>query len=594
MFAKRLFILFVFLLSGGKIASSYANENIDAFIERVKTVTYDCPNTDDFQQLEAYLASDSLSSAQRLALSVERSHFLICEGQVSEAQSLLFDVTAWPDIDKSSYFFASAIYQIGFTYDLREQPERCGYYEQAQALAEDKFSDVYLSATMGLITNCEADSDAGERLGKMFIVLEKYSATKDYQALAHIHNSIGLVYGGLQQHVLAAEQYLKAHEMGLKVYTGSNQLTILISAITSLFASGQYDRAYETIQEFERINQNVGTPLTNFFYAYALAGYYYRIEDIEKLKLNLPELKRTAEQTSNPVFHTLSNWLQTVPCVYEKDIQCLEDYLAQAEAEDSASMRFIGQNLEYQKFRVDIAIAMGDLQRAENTFADYAKNFRASAQKSQSSASILSVANLYSKVYELESEVEKAERLRRNTLVLSIILFLVLGSLTAYIIRKKHLARMAIDPATQLLNSEIAISRIEQTAAPDSGKTNALALLDLSNLRELTIAAGSAKSDTVLREISDTLRNVTRESDILGRFGPEQFILCLPNIEESSATSFFERVQNELDGTSVGNPNDESINVRTSMSIFIATEKFSDLSSVIDEMVLSFSVKAKR
>ena len=121
-----------------------------------------------------------------------------------------------------------------------------------------------------------------------------------------------------------------------------------------------------------------------------------------------------------------------------------------------------------------------------------------------------------------------------------------------------------------------------------------MALLDLSNLRELTIASGSAKSDTVLREISDTLRNVTRESDILGRFGPEQFILCLPNIEESSATSFFERVQNELDGTSVGNPNDESINVRTSMSIFIATEKFSDLSSVIDEMVLSFSVKSKR
>ena len=88
MIAKRLFILFFLLLSGGKIASSYANENIDAFIERVKTVSYDCPNTDDFQQLEAYLASDSLSSAQRLALSVERSHFLICEGQVSKALRL--------------------------------------------------------------------------------------------------------------------------------------------------------------------------------------------------------------------------------------------------------------------------------------------------------------------------------------------------------------------------------------------------------------------------------------------------------------------------------------------------------------------------
>ncbi len=75
--------------------------------------------------------------------------------------------------DKQSYFYASAIYQIGFTYDLKEQPQRCEYYEQAQSLATERHSDIYLSATLGLITNCRMDLSVGERLGMMFNVLEK-------------------------------------------------------------------------------------------------------------------------------------------------------------------------------------------------------------------------------------------------------------------------------------------------------------------------------------------------------------------------------------------------------------------------------------
>ena len=279
--------------------------------------------------------------------------------------------------------------------------------------------------------------------------------------------------------------------------------------------------------------------------------------------------------------------------MYDKDLACINDYLAEAESEDNAARRFISQNLEYLKFRVQIGIALEDKERTESAFVDYADHYHSISQKRQSSASILSAANLYSKVHSLESEIEKAQRLRRNTIIFSVALFLALSVLTAYVLRKKHLARLAIDPATQLLNADVAVSRIEQTSSPEKGKTNALALLDLSNIRELTIAAGSAKSDLVLREISDTLRNVTRDSDIVGRFGPEQFILCLPNIEEGSATNFFERVQNELDNTSIDDPNNESINVRSSMSIFIATEKFTDLHAIIDEMLLSFSVKSK-
>ena len=85
-------LLFVFC------ATSQADESADAFIEKIKTVTYDCPNPDDFTTLNEFLLSDSLTTQQRFNLSVLKSHFLICQGQSDEAESLLFELVSQKDI----------------------------------------------------------------------------------------------------------------------------------------------------------------------------------------------------------------------------------------------------------------------------------------------------------------------------------------------------------------------------------------------------------------------------------------------------------------------------------------------------------------
>ncbi|WP_100656868.1 GGDEF domain-containing protein [Alteromonas flava] len=575
-------------------AEAQSEAEVDAFIDKVKTVTYDCPDPAGFEQLERYLQSADLTQRQRVALSAEKSHFLICEGKTSEAQDLLFDLVEWDNIDKASYFYASAVYQIGFTYDVKEQPERCEYYQQAQSLARDAFSDVFLSATLGIITNCKKDLPVGERLGMMFNVLELYSASKNYQALAHIHNSIGLIYGGLQQHVLAAEQYLKAHEMGLKVYTGSNQLTILISAISSLLASGQYDRAYAAIVEFNEINQTVNTPLTNFFYSHALVGYYYRINDIDSMKRELPLLMERVNALSNPVFKAMAEWYSVVPCVADIDLVCVESYQQEFKQKPASVQRFLRQNLDYLELQVEIALLQKDWASAEAAFSEYSQRAGDTARNSQASASIHGVANLYSKIYSLESEVENAQQLKQRIIVIGGLAALLVIVVVVFYLRKRHLEKLTYDPTTNLLNGDTARMRIEQLAAPEKGKANALALLDLSNFRELTLATGLSKGNSLLRRLAQTLQNITRETDILGRYGPEQFILCLPNIEENSAKSFFDRLQTELDNVQIGEPSAEMINVRSSMSIFIAEEKLSDVAVVIDEMIMSIQVKAHK
>ena len=75
---------------------------VDDFIQKVKTVSYDCPVSDYFEQLDAYLAQDNLTDKQRFELSVEKAQFLICDGKASDAQALLYEQITTPNLNKTS------------------------------------------------------------------------------------------------------------------------------------------------------------------------------------------------------------------------------------------------------------------------------------------------------------------------------------------------------------------------------------------------------------------------------------------------------------------------------------------------------------
>ena len=174
----------------------------------------------------------------------------------------------------------------------------------------------------------------------------------------------------------------------------------------------------------------------------------------------------------------------------------------------------------------------------------------------------------------------------------AIVVFLLLIIIAAYVLRKKHLARKAIDPVTLLLNADSAIARINKLEAPKKGRAIAIAIFDISNLREITRKMGSTKGDLVLRKIAQTFQNVTRGNDILGRFGADQFILCLHNIEERSARQFFDRVQSALDNTFENDAATDHIVVESQMSVFIATEKITGLNDILDDITMSFDMSS--
>ncbi|WP_410587938.1 diguanylate cyclase [Amycolatopsis sp. lyj-23] len=101
------------------------------------------------------------------------------------------------------------------------------------------------------------------------------------------------------------------------------------------------------------------------------------------------------------------------------------------------------------------------------------------------------------------------------------------------------------DPKTGILNmrgwSEAAERALERTAR--SGDQLALLMVDLDHFKWINDTYGHPAGDDVLRTVAQTLDEVTRPSDLVGRFGGEEFLILLPDIGEEATWDAAERIR---------------------------------------------------
>jgi tetratricopeptide (TPR) repeat protein len=261
---KCLSMLVILSLVVGKASA----ETVREFIQAAQVETFDCPSNESMQDLENWLTRGDLANKDLIDLTVIKGQGLICIGQFEPAKTLLKTVISEDTIDHSSYAYASALYQ--------ENPVRCQYYAEARQAAMGRFKDVVLSAELGEITVCGDDNqNVGLKLAKLFALLENYLRLGDKAAIAHIHNNIGLLYGDIGQNSLAAEQYEKSYKIGLEVYEQKNQMAPLFSVISAYTGSGDFENAKLMIDELDRANKIVNTPLTNSWLHFTRSRYFY-------------------------------------------------------------------------------------------------------------------------------------------------------------------------------------------------------------------------------------------------------------------------------------------------------------------------------
>lgn len=136
--------------------------------------------------------------------------------------------------------------------------------------------------------------------------------------------------------------------------------------------------------------------------------------------------------------------------------------------------------------------------------------------------------------------------------------------------REAQAQELAItDQLTGLPNRRAILDVIERELARSKRSLSpvSVVMVDLDNFKTVNDTWGHETGDKVLRAAAKALRESVRESDWVGRFGGEEFILILANADQNSATQTVERSRSEVQSLTVLGENGEKIPVTASFGI---------------------------
>ena len=565
-------------------SQSVLADNVDDFIQSIHVVTYNCPDDEFIPQLDEYLKQRNVLPEQIIKLKVHKAHWFICVGKNDEAQIILKSLLLDPAMEKNSQSYAKVHYQLGFIFDLQEKPERCDFYRKSERLAKDKFNDIYLSSQLGLITACGNVDNVGVKLGRLFSLLKFNLLKDDQKALAHIHNNIGLLYSSIGQRSLAADEYQKSYQIGLKVYEEKHQLNTLISIITAHSGSGDYEKAKLMIEELGKRNLIVNTPLSNNFFHFAQSRQAYRTNDYESLRKSLRSWDVFLKQTSNQPMQMMYEWYAGAICLYDEDRACVNDFLQKQNDPASVMPARLSKHLYYNAFLVKAYLFLGNIEAAKLSFDDYSSISLDKIKKQQNSARILAVANLQNEVVGLETSLAESEKQRLQIILLVLISTLSLIAMGYLCWGRDYFRKLASDPLTGLSNEYSVLAKIKRVKVPTDENVNSLALFDVSNFTSINVKYGYKAGELALKKFSDCLKQGTREQDIVGRVGADQFIVCLVNIEELVAKELFSRVQTALADLRLKVDGKKTVEVHSNTHIYSSVNSLSDVDDVLAEI----------
>src|SRR6476661_2748795 len=104
-----------------------------------------------------------------------------------------------------------------------------------------------------------------------------------------------------------------------------------------------------------------------------------------------------------------------------------------------------------------------------------------------------------------------------------------------------------LDGLTGLFNHTAAKSRLQTMVAkiPHHG-TLTVAMIDIDHFKSINDTYGHPVGDQVIRGLAWLLKGRLRSIDLIGRYGGEEFIIALPEVNLDQARSVIERIREDF------------------------------------------------
>ena len=161
-----------------------------------------------------------------------------------------------------------------------------------------------------------------------------------------------------------------------------------------------------------------------------------------------------------------------------------------------------------------------------------------------------------------------------------LVLLLALYVLNHY---QRHLEKMAtIDQLTQIYNRQTFELLFERTQADAQRSHQPLSvlLIDADLFKHINDTYGHLEGDRILRSISEKLRNLLRDSDVMARWGGEEFIVLLRNCKLQQALAVAEKLRIEIAESDFSLP--EKITVSIGVSEYHPSEDLTAFFARVD------------
>jgi diguanylate cyclase (GGDEF)-like protein len=105
------------------------------------------------------------------------------------------------------------------------------------------------------------------------------------------------------------------------------------------------------------------------------------------------------------------------------------------------------------------------------------------------------------------------------------------------------------DELTGYFNRRHIVSRLEEEISRGMryGSPLSVVLVDIDHFKRVNDTFGHLAGDRVLQAVADLFRSKLRESDLIGRFGGEEFLLILPHTDLMGAEAFCHRLRDHVE-----------------------------------------------
>ncbi len=167
--------------------------------------------------------------------------------------------------------------------------------------------------------------------------------------------------------------------------------------------------------------------------------------------------------------------------------------------------------------------------------------------------------------------------------------FTILGHQFALALRRiklyHEIERIAItDSLTELHTRRYATERFQEELKRSQarGMKLSLLMLDVDHFKTFNDQYGHLMGDQILREVGRLIRESTREIDIAGRFGGEEFCVILPDTDRNGARFAAERIRQAVDA-SVIKAYDAQVKITVSLGVSTYPEDGAHIEELIDK-----------